>query len=108
MFHLRSCTHNSNNKEICGHDNWDSIGGDVDVYIWRCKLVRTISYTRGTSKMVKQQSQSQNRAGRRVTVNKGKILAVWGSMSWSDPIGTLQTFVGLVEVIRLYNRDVRV
>ena len=27
---------------------------------------------------------------------------MWGSTSWSDPIGTLQTFVGWVEVIRLY------
>ena len=90
--------------------NWKMrlVGGTTALPSVRVLLVRTISYTRGTSKMVKQQSQSQNRAGRRVTVNKGKILAVWGSMSWSDPIGTLQTFVGLVEVIRLYNRDVRV
>ena len=33
-------------------------------------LVGTISYTRGTSAMVKQQSESQNRARRRVLVNK--------------------------------------
>ena len=34
---------NSNNKESSGHDNWDSIGGDVAVYVWRCKLVVRLS-----------------------------------------------------------------
>jgi len=34
-------THNSN--KYSGHDDWDNIGGDVDVYIWRCKLVVRLS-----------------------------------------------------------------
>ena len=36
-------TRNSNNNESSEHDNWDNIG-DVDVYIWRCKLVVRLSY----------------------------------------------------------------
>jgi len=50
--------------------------------------LKTISYTRGTSKVVKQQSQSQNRAGRRVVVNDSII---FGS-------------VGKYVLVRAYNR----
>jgi len=36
-------TRKSNNNVSSEHDNWDIIG-DVDVYIWRCKLVVRLSY----------------------------------------------------------------